>query len=46
MNDRVQLPAEAMLKECDFLEDAEKDSLAYNRTKNLIIENLKFQGIE
>lgn len=37
---------DAMLKDCAFLESASKDSPFYIKTKNLIIENLKFQGFK
>ena len=46
MNERIQKLVQAMLAECYFLAGAAEDSAIYIRTKNILIENLKLQGIK
>jgi hypothetical protein len=45
-NEQFNNLIDAILKDCDFLESASTCSPAYIKTKNLLIENLKFQGFE
>jgi hypothetical protein len=45
-NEQFNNLIDAMLKDCAFLEIASTCSPAYIKAKNLLIENLKFQGFE
>ena len=45
-NEQLNNLIDAMLKENDSLENASTCLPAYIKAKNLLIENLKFQGFE
>ena len=45
-NEQFNNLIDAILKDYDFLESASKNSPDYIKAKNLLIENLKFQGFE